>query len=182
MYVAHLPLYIMLITVAMPMDPEFQEAFFRVLFFSMLALMGLMLLVSVFNAVMLIRSAMRGEDPTKATMKAKLALIPWYVINFVIVGFFSAIFLNPFMMISIPIIIALAVLVTYVFMLTTSLGDIAYFVRKKLVLGEPLGTATILGVFFSFLFCLDVVGAIILYRRSEVIPEQASPETPADQN
>ena len=83
---------------------------------------------------------------------------------------------------AIPIIIVLAVLVTYIFMLTTSLGNIAYFLRKKSVLGEPLDTATILGVVFSFIFCLDVVGAIILYRRSEVIPEQASPETPADQN
>ena len=167
MYVMQLPLFTMLITLPMPMDPAFQEGFYRVLTVAFFVLLALMIPVCILNAVVSVKSAIKGEDPTKVTVTAKLALIPWYIVNLAVCFVFASIFFNPFMMLAIPLVIAFCVFVTYVLMLTTSLGDITFFVKKKLQKDPSVRTATVVGVVCLFIFCLDVIGAIMLYRQSK---------------
>ena len=175
MYVMQLPLFTMLITLPMPMDPAFQEGFYRVLTVAFFVLLALMIPVCILNAVVSVKSALKGEEnPTKTTMVAKLALIPWYIVNLAVCFVFASIFFNPFMMLAIPFVIAFCVFVTYVLMLTTSLGDIAYFVKKKIRKDPDVTTATVICVVLLFVFCLDVIGAIMLYRQSKS-PAQDDP-------
>jgi len=174
MYVMQLPLLVFLITSLMPMDPEFQETMGLVLLKAFLVLAAVMVLICILHAVVSVKSAIKGEeDPTKATMIAKLSLIPWYIVNLVLCIVFTSILLNPFMMVGIPIAIALFVWVTYMLMLSTSLPDIAFFVRKKIRKDASVDKATVVSVVLLFVFCLDVIGAILLFRRSEkpAVPE-----------
>ena len=180
MYVMHLPLFVLLITLPMPADPAFQESFHRVLFTIFSVMMAVMVPICVLNAVVSVKSALKGkENPAKSTMVAKLSLIPWYLLNFAVCIVFSSIFFNPFMMFAIPLIIAFSVAMTYTLMLTTSLGDIVYYLKKKMRMDEDVTTATIVAVVFLFIFCLDVIGAIMLYRQSKKLSAQA-PEAPQD--
>ena len=184
MYLMHLPLYVMLITLPMPAD-TLQESFTHALLIAFLVMTALMIPICVLNVVVSIRSALKGEEyPTKVTMIAKLSLIPWYLFNLAICIVFASIFLNPFMFLAIPLIVACFVGVTYLLMFATSIGEIVYFIKKK-AKKEHLGAATIVGVIFLFVFCLDVVGAIILYRRSKKVRNQAQPDeldTPLAEN
>ena len=178
MYVMHLPLYVAMI---LGFLPGVQEGAVNGLLIATLVLMALMVPVCVINVVVSLKSALKEEtDPTKPTMTAKLALIPWYVLNFLICLVFVGIFFNPFMMIGIPIVIALTVGVTYALMICTSVGEIAYFVKKILNKDKDVNTWTIVAVVFLFIFCLDVVGAIILYRQSKKLQEQAV--VPSEEN
>ena len=176
MYLTHLPLYVMLITLSIPKDPAFQDIFYRVLFYATLVMMALMIPVCILNAVVSIKSALKGEDPTRVTMIAKLSLIPWYILNVVICVVIASIFFNPFMMIAIPFVVGFFVMVTYVLMICTSLGDMAYYLynNKRKVWRDSVGM--ILAFICLFIFCLDVIGAIVLYRRSKSIPCQTAPE------
>ena len=175
----YLPIFVLLVTLDMP---GFHESFSRVLLIAFLVLAALMIPICLLNAVVSIASAVKGkEDPTKATLTTKLALIPWYIMNFVVGFIFSSIFFNPFMFIAIPIVIAFFVGMTYLLMLSTSLGDIAYFVKKKIKKDEDVRAATVLAVICLFIFFLDIIGAIVLYRQSKRRAEREQ-TPPAEQN
>ena len=79
-------------------------------------------------------------------------------------------------MIAIPFVVGFFVMVTYVLMICTSLGDMAYYLynNKRKVWRDSVGM--ILAFICLFIFCLDVIGAIVLYRRSKSIPCQTAPE------
>ena len=173
----HLPLYASLIIINIAMDARLQGDLVHGMLIASFVMMLIMIPVCIVNAVVSTVSALKGVDPTRHTMVAKLSLIPWYVLNFYIGFVFVSIFFNPFMMIAIPIVIALLVGSTYALMLSTSLGDIAYAVRSVKQGGaKPL---VIVGIVFSFIFCLDVIGAIILYKEFNKDPAQAQTDTPS---
>lgn len=176
MYLMHLPLYILLCTINMPSDSA--EGLTFGLIRAALILMILMIPVSIVNVVASIRSAIKEDyNLPKNTMVMKLSLIPWYSLNFAIGFICVSILFNPFMMIAIPVVIGLFVTSTYLLMLTTSIGDIAYFLHGK----QKLTPAMILALVFLFLFFLDVIGAIILYKKSQAPVEQTlDPDKTAD--
>ena len=184
MYIMHLPLYATLIIMNVTMDAKLQGDLIHALLVAALILMGIMVPVCVLNIIVSLREALKGNvDPTKTTMIAKLCLIPWYVLNFIIGFSFTAIFFNPFMMFAIPVIAVLLISSTYILMISTSLGDIAYFLRstaKKNGTVRPLLTVALICL---FIFCLDVVGAIVFYKKSDEIrlPAQTD-DAPAEQN
>ena len=181
MYVMYLPLFVLLITLNIPADGV-RESLNRGLLIAFLALAALMIPICLFNFVVSLKSALKdGVDPSKPTMVVKLALIPWYALNFVIGFVFVSIFFNPFMFIAIPVIIALLVMSTYFLMLSTSAGDIAFYVKKYIKNKSELDAKTIFAVVLLFVFCLDVVGAIILKRRSEKVSAKAQIAAPAEE-
>ena len=179
MYLMHLPLYAALIIINIAMDDRLQGDLVHYMLIASFVMMLIMIFVCIVNAVVSLVSALRGNDPTRSTMIAKLSLIPWYVLNFFIGFVFVSIFFNPFMMIAIPIVIALLIGSTYVLMLSTSLGNIVYAVRSIKQGGAK--PAVIVGVVFSFIFCADIIGAIILYKEFKKVPAQVQTDAlPSD--
>ena len=180
MYLMHLPLYAVIVISVLSMDVVLQESITKALLIASLVLMILMIPVCITNMAVTIISVFKGEyDPTKPIMIAKLSLIPWYVLNFIIGYVFVSIFFNPFMMIAIPVIIALLCSSTYMLMLTTSIGDVAYFVYSLTKKRWTIEASLLFAVILLFVFCLDVVGSIILYNKSKKISDQPEP-TPLD--
>ena len=180
MYVMHLPLYATLIIINIAMDERLQGDLIRGLLIAAFVLMIVMIPICILNMVVSGVSALKGNDPTKNTMVAKLSLIPWYCLNFFIGFVFVSIFFNPFMMIAIPVVLALLIASTYMLMLSTSLGDIAYAVHSLKRGG--LKPAVVVGVVFSFIFGLDVIGAIILYKESKKRSAQAQADASTEQD
>ena len=84
------------------------------------------------------------------------------------------------MMIAIPVVLALLIASTYMLMLSTSLGDIAYAVNS--LKRGALKPAVVVGVVFSFIFGLDVIGAIILYKESQKRSAQAQADASIEQD
>ena len=174
MYLMHLPLYAALVVINIAMDDRLQGDMIHGLLIASFVMLILMIPICVANAVVSAVSALKGNDPTKPTMVAKLCLIPWYALNFFIGFVFVAAFFNPFMMIAIPLVLALLIGSTYALMLSTSLGNIAYAVRSIKQGGAK--PAVVVGAVFSFIFFLDVIGAIILYREAQ----KSSVQVPTD--
>jgi len=170
----HLPLYAYMF-IGMLAGGEDTEMISKALLIATLVLAALMVPVCLFNMIVSLKSTIKdGIDPAKPTMVAKLCLIPWYVLNFLIGAVFVGIMFNPFMIIGIPLVLAVFIPTTYFFMFSTSFGDIAYFVYTAKKNGG-LTPAIKIGVVFLFIFCLDVIGAIILNAESKKISAQAQP-------
>ncbi len=130
-------------------------------FFVFSALVAFFVIVNGFCAILSVFKD--HKNPTKNTLVVKLAAIPWYVANFYFwIGLASG-FLNPFLLVGLPIVIALGVILTYFVMLSTSLYSIAYLIRglkKQMFSARP---AFAPAAIFHFIFCLDVAGALWLY-------------------
>ena len=165
----HLPIYVALILLYLPTaDVWLQGETIKYLLIASLVMMGLMIPVCILNVVVSIKSAVKeGKDPTKHTMVMKLCLIPWYGFNFYLGFVFSSLFFNPFTLILIPIVVALLCGATYALMICTSIGDIAYFINKDTQKKGAVNASTKFAIVLLFIFCLDVIGAIILYKKSK---------------
>lgn len=166
MYVMHIPLYIFFIV---ELFPGLHEDIVKGLIKAALILMAVVLPICIANVVLSIISIFKGEtDISKTVMIVKLALIPWYALNFAMCVIIVALMLNPFMMVGIPVAVALLLVGTYFCMVITSLPDVAYYLRKVFVKKEERITShRIVTVIFLFIFCLDVIGGINFYRQNK---------------
>lgn len=166
MYVCHLPLYAMFIMAFanIPENVDLQNEIMKGLFGTFLSLNVLIIPLVIVIGVFSIISIFKGkESPTKTTMVCKLALIPWFVINFAMCVVLIAGLLNPFFMFAIPVLIPVMICTTYVYMLATSLPDIAWAIHS-LIKREPINKGLLItSMVLQFFFCLDIAGAIMHY-------------------
>ena len=164
MYVMHLPLYIMLIIFTLPNGEAILENAAKPIFISFLVLLILVSPLCLLTAITSIVSIFKGnESPAKTTMIIKLALIPWYVLNFYLCIMLIAGFLNPWLMLATPIVAAILICSTYIYMLATSLPDIAYLIRLLIKKKIRIKTSLVFAVIFLFIFCLDIIGGLMFY-------------------
>lgn len=166
MYLMHIPLYILFIVELIPGE---HEALFYGLLRAMFILLVPVAAICVANIVLSVISIFKGNtDPSKTVMKVKLALIPWYALNFILCVIVVALFFNPFTMLGIPVVIALALGLTCFFMLGTSLPDVAYCLRNVYVeKKETLTRSRVITVLCLFVFCLDVFAGVSFYRQNK---------------
>ena len=163
MYLMHLPLYIVMVLVNLPSSGGSDDPI-GILILVSLILSILVFLVSIVNAVFAGVSIFKGEEsPTKTSMIVKLLLIPWYVMNFFFGFVLVAGFLNPWLFLAIPVLLAILIGSTYLFMLSTGLPDIAYIIRRGWTEKIKPSGLTGAGLVLLFLFCLDIVGAILIH-------------------
>lgn len=97
--------------------------------------------------------------PYSLTMAVKLALVPFFIINFVIWALFVIGSLNPFLIWALPVIICVSVFFTYVLMLGTSVHNIAFLLKK---FKDEWNLSCAVYMVLHFIFCLDVLAAVIL--------------------
>lgn len=163
MYAMHTPLYIILILFQMHREDILEQMVNGLLWTSAVILL-LALPLCFVTAGFSIASVFKGdESPAKATMIVKLALIPWYIMNFIFCFVLVAGFMNPFLMIGIPLLIAVMMSTTYLFMLATGLPDMAYVIHRGWKERVKPNGLTITGLVFLFIFCLDILGGIFLH-------------------
>ena len=129
---------------------------------------GGVVLASLFSVAIMIISFIsifkkEAVDQTKFVMIYKIAAIPYFIGNFVFCGLIVAGMLNPFLMLAIPLAVAIFMFFTYVNMLGSSIVDVAYVInsfKNKTLKPRPL---LIIGIILEFFFCVDFLGAIFIY-------------------
>lgn len=164
MYVIHLP-WLIVIILKNTINPD-QFLFFTKLGICLNLLMIPVVLVSLVFALLSLTSD--TKPLFKTTLIIKIALVPWYVFNLIVCFLLVAGFLNPWLFLGIPLLIILEVSITYVYMLSTSIHNIAFIIREMMKNKKAYSINTLLGIVFSFIFMLDIVGAILLnceYKR-----------------
>lgn len=162
MYLIHLPFYICLILARIPFI-DFEVC--GVLILIGLCFNILLIPVGIVAIVFAILNLTADyENPAKTTFIVKLALIPWYLLNFLVCFLLIAGFLNPFLMIAIPLLIGIEVLVTYAVMLCSSLQILSFTVRQITKKRLTVNAKVVVGIIFSFIFCLDIIGSFLLYK------------------
>lgn len=102
------------------------------------------------------------QNKYKAIMIAKLALIPFFIMNFIICTLVCVGLLNPWLFMTSIVIVPLMIVITYGVLLVTSSYNLAHMIRalsKKEVTSKELT----LHIIFHLIFVLDVVSSILLY-------------------
>lgn len=133
------------------------------------AIAGVCLLIAVAIYVLSIITIFKKQvvDSSQFTMIIKFTLIPWYIANFVLWVLLVGGMLNPFLILGIPIIIALSVIGTYMFMFSSTLNNICtIFAELKNKTLNPSGLL-IAGMILQFFFCLDALGAIFTFIKCQ---------------
>lgn len=164
MYLSHIPLYIAALAIFFQDLFQFEGDLGTPLFFISLGLMGVTLVIATLITVFSIISIFKGkETPSKVTMIVKLALIPWFVLNFALCVCILGGMMNPFLLWGIPAMMVIMVFTTYINMLASSLPDIAWFVRLLIKKKIKISPMLIVSIVFLFIFCLDIAGGIMYY-------------------
>ena len=176
MYVAQIPIYAFFMVFffgdSLNPDNNVINAFF--IFFIVINVILMIMFMPIL--ILSIVSIFKGEEfMPKTVMIIKLALIPWFITNFIFCFFIFVGMLNPWLMIAEPIAIAIMVSITYLYTVTTSIPNIGYIIhllrKKELKITNKL----IFSVIFHFFFCFDVLGSILLFfetRPKEMIESE----------
>lgn len=170
MYLAHLPIYIGLIMLKLPISDSIIDKCVPILL-----LLGLIftILILPFSVVCLIMSIVGSfkvkNNPTKITMIIKLILMPWFFINFFYCVLIFAGFLNPWMMILAPLVAFILICITYVFMLSTSVFDIAFVINCMIRKRIKVKAFFVIMIIMLFTFFLDVIASVLLYLKTKKI-------------
>jgi len=181
MYIMHLPLYIFFIIELLSVGGDMENLVSTVLT-STIVLTSVVALICIANIVLSVISIVKGgTDLSKTVKKVKLALIPWYVLNFAMCAIMVLLMFNPFTMLGIPMVIAFAMGLTYFLMLGTSLPNVAYYLRRVFVnKEEKLTKPRVITIVLHFIFCLDVIGGIVFHRQNKkAIPSDTERENAA---
>ncbi len=110
-----------------------------------------------------LNSGMSEQSVAKHNMIMKIINLPFFAINVyscaivVLEGLSISFLLLPFL-------ISFLVVNTYLVMFRTSLSSIIYFIKKYINQKLKPSPWSIIAIIFSFIFCLDAVGAIILFK------------------
>ena len=125
-------------------------------------IIALLLSLAIIISSLIITIKGKSEDVSKFTLIIKLIAIPWYIANYVMWVLAVLGMLNPILFLAIPIVIALSMTGTYLFMISVSIHNllpIFYLLIKKKIKLNPL---LVIGIIFHFIFCLDILGAIFI--------------------
>jgi len=113
-----------------------------------------------------------AECPYKTVMFVKLILIPWFIANFYFCLLLIGGFLNPFLLATIPLLICIEVIATYIQMISISLHSIVYYFASLIREKKKAVPLQLVSVIFHFFFCLDVVGAVMLFLKTKTEQEK----------
>ena len=102
--------------------------------------------------------------PYQTTAAVKIALIPFYVLNFFIWAILIIGTLNPFFLGLAIVFLIVSFLSTYVFMLATGVHNIAHLLKRA---WEEKDVKEVLWAVAHFIYFADVVAAVLLWRREK---------------
>lgn len=100
----------------------------------------------------------------------KIALIPWFITNFIMWFVMFTGFINPLLMVGIPIVISVGVTVTYGYFLIINLKTVVYVFARFKKKQQKISGIVLLAVIFQFIYILDLAGDVLLLIESKKNP------------
>lgn len=160
LYAMQIPFAVVLIIVAV--NPDFSDAVFRGITIASASLCVLAVVLCVVNFAAALKDYFNGYKfcPYAVTMKVKLALVPFFIINFVIWALFWLGTFNIFLIWAAPAVWAISLFTTYVFMLGGGAQNISYFFRR---FKEERNIKHLVFAVLHFVYVADVIAAVLAY-------------------
>ena len=158
LYAAQLPFVLMIILSSAGV--EMSDAATGAVCFVCIAFAACAAVMIVVNAVVAVKyNLIRGVCPYAVTFGLKIALVPFFVINFIVWLLIYLATIHPVLVFVMALFMAVSVIVTYIFMLGGSMWNIAYIVRRLI---KNFKVRYIFFLLMHFIFLFDVAAAIIL--------------------
>ncbi len=179
LYAAQLPFVVMIVMAAAWEDmPEWLT---NTLCAVCLAFALLAAATIVANIVVAVKyNFLKDVCPYAVTFRLKLALVPFFVINFVLWLIIYLATLHPVLIFVMIVLMAMSIIGTYIFMVGGGVCNMAYLIRRMV---KGFKVRYVIFLLMHFIYVLDVVAAIILYycdsrerMAEEVQPSQSSEE------
>lgn len=125
-------------------------------------------ILGIINAIQTRGVARKIEKSiVKSLFIEKLILIPWFITNFIMWSVMVSGFLNPFLMIGIPIVIIIGTCTTYGYFLIINLNMIVYVITRFKRNHKKLSGLALMAIIFQFIYILDLIGDIILITQNK---------------
>lgn len=102
------------------------------------------------------------EDSLTFGFVTKLCAIPFFLLNFFLCFILLAGFLNPWLLIGVPLVLALEIGMTYLVLIATSINSVIYLIRKMISKEIPLDVGAF-NVVLHLFFVLDVFSSLYLF-------------------
>ena len=167
MYLMHIPFYLILILAKIPnVSFETIEVLIIIGFVAMLVMIPVCLVSLIFACLNFVHNE---SSPLKTTLIVKIGLMPWYILNLLVCLLLVAGFLNPWLLIAVPLLICIEVGITYTFMLSTSVHSVIYTIRYLVSRKIEPNYKIVIALVFHFIFCLDIIGVLMLCKEIKKI-------------
>ena len=155
-----------------PEESEQSTAILQGLLLCALAIIGLVLILGFLNLVFAIqlKGEMTPRFPSAMSFRMKLGLMPFFIVNFLFWAVFWLGTLNVFLILVAPVVWAVSLSTTYLFLLIEGMPNIVYTIdrffktRKIIYLGVAIS---------QFIYLADIIGAGILAEDEK----KANPQT-----
>lgn len=160
LYAMQLPFAVAIIIVAV--NPDFSAEIVRGIAIASASLCVLVVALCILNIATAVKDYLKGQKycPYATTAKAKLTLIPFFIINFVIWALFWLGTFNIFLIWAAPAVWAISLFTTYVFMLGGGAQNISYFFRR---FKEERNVKHLVFAVLHFVYIADVIAAVLAY-------------------
>lgn len=164
MYLLHLPLWSILLIALLDRQNKLGNTISDTLgLFYRIGTLAVFIICILNILLAIISIAKPVKDMSNITMICKIIQVPWYVVNTI---FCTIVFIglcNPMLFMIAPIYFVISLLVTYCYMLSTSLPLFISYTRiaqKNMIPYSLLGKVSSIALFF---FILDIMGSISIY-------------------
>lgn len=160
LYAMQLPFAVAIIIVAV--NPDFSAEIVRGIAIASASLCVLIVALCILNITTAVKDYLKGQKycPYATTAKVKLALIPFFIINFVIWAFFWLGTLNMFLIWAAPAVWIISLFTTYVFMLGGGVQNISYLIRR---FRDEGNIKYLVFAVLHFIYIADVIAAVLAY-------------------
>ena len=105
----------------------------------------------------------------KTSLKIKLGLIPFFVINFIFWGIFWLGTFNVFLILLAPIVWIVSIITTYLFFLVQGTPNVVFLVKKFSLTKEII---YLIYAILHFIYIVDIIGALFIYQKEKRLNPQ----------
>lgn len=168
MYLSQVTILVAFITLDITINTEKVNAIADHLGDAYLICMGVLLLISLINIIVSLFYLQKpAVNINRFAMNIKISQILWYIVNYILSLLVFLGMMNPLIWFAAPIYLVLAVLITYVYMLSTSMPLFLSYIRRMKWRKSASTVMGVLACISLFFFVFDVFGSIYLYLKDK---------------
>ena len=143
----------------------------QILLLTCLGIIGIILVLGFTNLILCVKHSNEIIDGNmlKTSLKIKLGLIPFFVINFIFWGIFWLGTFNVFLILLAPIVWIVSIITTYLFFLVQGTPNVVFLVKKFSLTKEII---YLIYAILHFIYIVDIIGALFIYQKEKRLNPQ----------
>ena len=143
----------------------------QILLLTCLGIIGIILVLGFTNFILCVKHSNEIIDGNmlKTSLKIKLGLIPFFVINFIFWGIFWLGTFNVFLILLAPIVWIVSIITTYLFFLVQGTPNVVFLVKKFSLTKEII---YLIYAILHFIYIVDIIGALFIYQKEKGLNPQ----------